>query len=48
MPQLMKPVPQTWLKVGSKETSGEEIPQRETKTGKWKLIVCKLQVSEWN
>lgn len=44
----MKPIPQTWFKkVGSKETSGKK-PQRETKIEKGKLIVCKLQVSEWN
>lgn len=48
MSQLMKSILQTWFnKVGSKETWGEKTQlQRETKIGKGKIIVCKLQVSE--
>lgn len=57
--QLMKPIPQTWFnEVASKEISeinNQPIkqqqlkkPQRETKIGKGKLTICKLQVSERN
>lgn len=46
MSQLIKRIPQTWFnKVGSKETPEKKNLQRETKIGKGKLIVCKLQAS---